>query len=113
MRVESGGGNGWIGDKNLAQHAYGCLQIRQPVVDDYNRWCKTSYKAEDCLNNRELSIKICLAYLDHYATRSRIGREPTDEDRARIWNGGPSGWKRPSTEAYWRKVSKALEEIPL
>jgi hypothetical protein len=108
MLVESGGGDGWIGDKSKVQKAYGCLQIRQPVVDDYNCWCKTSYRAEDCLNNRGLSVKICQVYLDHYAAICRLGHEPTDEDRARIWNGGPNGWRHSSTDSYWEKVRKHL-----
>lgn len=91
MKVESGGNDGAIGDKHLAQKAYGCLQIRQPCVDDVNRRYGTKYKAEDCLNNRALSIWICCKYIDMYATESRLGRTPTDEDKARIWNGGPIG----------------------
>lgn len=91
IQAESGGDDNAIGDKFLSQKAYGCLQIRQPCVDDYNRWHQTHYKAEDCLGNRELSVRIYKDYIDHYATAPRLGRTPTDEDKARIWNGGPVG----------------------
>ena len=29
------------------------------------------------------------------------GKKPTDEVLARIWNGGPRGWKKKSTRKYW------------
>lgn len=111
IAVESKGDDGAVGDKHLKDKAYGCLQIRQPCVDDVNRRCGTSYKAADCLNDRELSIWICKQYLSMYATKERLGREVTDEDRARIWNGGPSGWKKTSTTKYWKKVKRQLGEL--
>lgn len=98
-----------VGDKCLKNKAYGCLQIRKPCVDDVNKACGTKYKAEDCLGNRELSFWIFERYMELYATKARIGRDPTDQDRARIWNGGPNGWKKKSTLEYWKKVKKALE----
>lgn len=108
-QVESGGDDNAIGDKHLAQKAYGCLQIRQPAVDDVNRLKGTNYKAEDCLGNRALSIWICKVYIDNYATPKRLGTV-NDEKMARIWNGGPNGWKRSSTQAYWEKVRQALSD---
>lgn len=35
-------------------------------------------------------------------------RPPTVEVYARIWNGGPEGWRKSSTLAYWRRVRNAL-----
>ena len=110
IQVESRGDDNAEGDLNLANHAYGCLQIRQPACDDYNRAHVTSYQAKDCLGNRDLSITICQWYLDHYATESRLGHAPTDEDRARIWNGGPNGYKKPSTVGYWIRVQAVLNK---
>ncbi|MEK7610618.1 MAG: transglycosylase SLT domain-containing protein [Patescibacteria group bacterium] len=109
VQVESGGNDWAIGDQHLVQKAYGCLQIRQPCADDVNRRYGTRYRAEDCLGNPELSREICQKYLALYATRARLGREPTDQDRARIWNGGPDGWKKKSTVGYWKKVSKKMQ----
>jgi len=108
IQVESSGSDEAVGDLNLRDKSYGCLQIRQPAVDDYNQTNQTSWKAEDCLRNRELSITICKWYLGYYASESRLGRAPTLEDRARIWNGGPNGWKKSGTHGYWIKVQKAL-----
>lgn len=108
IAVESGGDDNAVGDKHLAKKAYGCLQVRQPCVDDYNAAHGTAHKAEDCLGNRALSVRICGWYVDRYATAKRLGHTPTDEDKVRIWNGGPNGWKRKSTQEYWRKVKDQL-----
>lgn len=104
IQHESRGDDHAVGDKNLRHKAYGCLQIRQLAVDDYNRWNGTNHKAEDCLGNRVLSIAICRSYIGHYATESRLGRRPTDEDNARIWNGGPVGcFDNGSLDKFGRK----------
>lgn len=109
VHVESNDDDNAVGDTHLQHKAYGCLQIRKPCVDDYNRWHKTNYKAEDCLGNRELSVKIYRSYIDNYATEARLGRKPTSEDMARIWNGGPNGWKKDNTKPYWEKVKVQLK----
>ena len=48
------------------------------------------------------------AYMKRYATEARLGHAPTDEDLARIHNGGPNGYKNPATLDYWRKVQQHL-----
>ena len=108
ISVESGGDDQAIGDKHLRNRAYGCLQIRQPVCDDINRWYGTKLRAEECLGNRDLSIKVCKLYIHRYATAERLGKEPSDEDKARIWNGGPNGYNKASTASYWEKVRATL-----
>jgi hypothetical protein len=117
MHVESRGDPWAIGDQHLAHKAYGPLQIRQTAVTDLNRRCakeiqdrfgKQCLKVEDFLGNVELSCWAFDRYTDLYARPKVLGRAPTDEDRARIWNGGPSGHRNPRTRAYWRKVSDAL-----
>ena len=105
MAVESGGKDGEIGDKHLAQKAYGCLQIRQPVCNDYNKAHGTKHQAKDCLGNRELSVRICTWYLEYY------GKGKTLEAKARIWNGGPKGDQKKATVGYWRKVNKILKDL--
>ncbi len=107
-RQESGCDTNAIGDKHLDAKAYGCLQIRQPAVDDVNRIYGTKHNAEDMRGNEALSIWIFHRYMEIYATEARLGRPVTDEDRARIWNGGPNGWKRRITIDYWRKVHAHL-----
>jgi hypothetical protein len=108
--VESGGNDWAIGDRHLRQKAYGAYQIRQPVCDDFNDAHGTNYQAEDMLGNWKLSEKICRWYLTTYGSKKSLGHDPTLEDLARIWNGGPKGWKKNSTKGYWRKVAKQLKK---
>jgi hypothetical protein len=108
IQVESGGDDNAIGDRHLINKAYGPMQIRKPYVDDVNRIYKTTYRAEDCLGNRDLSIDLFKKYMAIYATAKLLGHEPTQEDMARIHNGGPNGWKKLSTVPYWYKVKKYL-----
>lgn len=111
IQVESQGNDYAIGDTHLTDRAYGCLQIRKPCLDDVNRACGTYYDPEQMLGNRTLSVWVFEQYMMLYATPRNIGHEPTDKDRARIWNGGPSGWKRSSTLPYWRKVEPLLSAL--
>lgn len=108
IQVESHGNDYAIGDRKKKEMAYGCLQIRKPCIDDVNKHFNTNYQAKDCLGNRALSVWVCESYISIYATQNRLGRAPTNEDRARIWNGGPSGWKAKCTNGYWAKVQKQL-----
>ena len=65
---------------------------------------------EDVAKDKEYAEKVILAYWDRYATIDRLGREPTDDDRARIHNKGPNGYKKDSSIPYWNKVRKLLNE---
>tara|TARA_R100001082_G_scaffold110645_1_gene91170 strand:- start:847 stop:1266 length:420 start_codon:yes stop_codon:yes gene_type:complete len=56
----------------------------------------------------DYSRKVVLAYWERYATIKRLGRIPTNEDRARIHNGGPNGFRKKSTVKYWKKVKNEL-----
>lgn len=108
IQVESRGNDHAVGDKHLTDKAYGVLQIRKPCLDDVNNRYGTKHSPQDMLGNRSLSVWVCHKYLEMYATQKRLGRVPTDEDKARIWNGGPGGWRRASTIQYWTKVQKEL-----
>ncbi len=108
IKVESEGNDNAIGDKHLANKAYGCLQIRKPVCDDVNRVYRTKLTPQMMLGNRQLSIDTFYDYMAIYATTKQLGHEPTHQDRARCWNGGPTGWKKQSTVGYWGKVRKFL-----
>lgn len=114
IKVESGGSDQAVGDKHLSQWAYGAMQIRQPMVDDVNKYLKTSYKAEDCLGNRNLTLLIFDTYFQIYSTLV------TDEEKARAWNGG-AGWKSlygkkgyenytRNLDIYWSKISAILNK---
>ena len=69
-------------------------------------------KYEDC-QHLEYSLKIQRAYLARYCTEARLGRKPTNMDKARTGVGGPRGpWRKSSLE-YGRKVIRAIEDSPL
>jgi hypothetical protein len=112
MMVESGGDDNAEGDKTLAAHAYGCLQIRQGVCDSVNAKFGTTYVSQDCLGNRKVSTDIWNKYWQVFTFLV------SDEDRAKGWNGGPY-WKRiynapgyekysANIDEYWIKVQKYL-----
>ena len=62
----------------------------------------------DC-QHLDYSIKIMRAYLARYCTERRLGRKPTDFDRARTWVGGPRGPWRESSIPYAKKIMGAMK----
>jgi hypothetical protein len=107
IQVESSGRDHAVGDNG---RAVGCLQIHPILVADVNgilarRGSSTRFTLADRFD-RQQSVAMLEVYLDHYGRR--LGRKPTEQDLARIWNGGPAGWKRSSTLRYWAKVSSKL-----
>lgn len=101
IAVESGGNDLAIGDGG---RAVGALQIHAAVVRDVNRIAGTHY-SHSGMTNRAAAVEVCRIYLTHWATEARLGHAPTDEDRARIWNGGPNGYAKESTKTYGTKVA--------
>ena len=49
----------------------------------------------------------------HYCARfNRVeGREATAMDIARMWNGGPRGYKKEATLKYWDKVREVYIQL--
>lgn len=104
IAVESGGN-----DMARGNHGeVGALQITRAVVADVNRKTGSCYR-HSAMTNRAQAIAVLGAYLSIYATEKRIGRPVTDSDRARIWNGGPNGWRMRSTLPYLKRFRKAVE----
>lgn len=108
LAVESNGSDSAIGDHGRARGAY---QIHRVVVRDVNRIAGTHYRWED-MHDRKVAHFVAYTYITHYATEKRIGRKPTEEMAARIWNGGPSGWRKPATIRYWLKVKQKMRRDP-
>ena len=104
VQVESNGNVRAVGDGG---RSLGHLQICKEVVADVNRVTGSTYRHTDAFNPAKANA-ICKAYLAHYASPGRLGREPTFSDLARIWNGGPEGHRKLSTIRYWNKVSFLL-----
>ena len=49
-------------------------------------------------------------YTGHYMAAYGV---KGDEARARIWNGGPQGYRKKATLKYWKKVQIALTKIQI
>lgn len=95
----------------------GMYQITRTYVHDVNRITMIGgvpvsfdFKLHD-RTNLDLCRVMMSMYWQHYATFERLGHKPTFEDKARIHNGGPDGWKKASTLKYWHKVKTVLERI--
>ncbi len=82
--------------------SHGVLQIQRGVIRDVNDAYGTRFSLQDA-HNPAKAKKVCVLYLHHWGRQyqSKTGRTPTPEVLARIWNGGPQGYKRESTRKYW------------
>ena len=106
ITVESSGNDSAVGDHG---RAVGCLQIHVQVIEDVNRVYKTKFTDKDRLD-RAKSIEICSLYLCHWAEvmERNHGKGVSLQDLARIWNGGPKGYHKEATVAYWCRVEKMM-----
>jgi hypothetical protein len=110
IQVESGGDKTAIGDRHLKNKAYGVCQIRQPYLDDVNTIAKTNYTIEQVAASETLSKWAVLTYVRYYGKRytKLTGNPLTMEVAARIHNGGLNGWKRTSTDVYWKNFKRRI-----
>jgi hypothetical protein len=92
IAVESNGNVYAEGDGGAA---HGHLQIHIGVIEDVNKFYKTKYTCSDRKDYKK-SIQICSLYLQYWGRHyeKQTGKKVTLEVLARIWNGGPSGWKK-------------------
>ena len=104
-QVESNCSSDAVGDNGNAIGPYQIWYVYWQDAIEHRPEIGGSYN--DCVN-KEYSEKIVSAYWDRYATKKRLGRVVTNQDRARIHNGGPNGYKKVSTLKYWRKVQWKL-----
>ena len=107
--VESGGDDKAVGDNGKA---FGSLQIHKAVVDDVNRIYRLEYTHKE-MYNRSKARNVCALYLRHWGKmyKRETGLDPGYEIYARIWNGGPIGWKKKSTKNHWLKIKRELEKL--
>jgi len=110
--VESGGNPNAY---NRKEQAAGIAQIRPVCLRDVNRIARLRSLDERFTstdrNNPTIARRMWALYLEHYgkAYARRTGRDPTSEVYARIWNGGPEGWRKAGTRRYWQRVRTALD----
>ena len=104
--VESRNDDFAVGDHGKAVGRY---QLHNIYVDDVNRIAGTTYTYADRFDPVK-SKEMVIIYLNHYGKRyiRLTGLPVTDEVKARIHNGGPDGFKKDSTLAYWDKVREEL-----
>jgi hypothetical protein len=85
-----------IGDGGLAVGRY---QIQPIALRCVNRFMRgrafTLADRTDPAKSRDL----CALYLTHWLARVPAERR-TPEAAARIWNGGPDGWRKAATDGY-------------
>ncbi len=111
--VESGGDPDAY---NRKERAAGIAQIRPICLRDVNRIARL--RGEDDRfthadrHDPDTARRMWILYLEHYGrdyTR-RTGRPATAEVYARIWNGGPAGWRKRSTRVYWQRVRAVMRD---
>jgi len=96
----------WVETKNQADvvgdggMSWGIAQIQAGVIKDVNRVWDKDYSHEDAFDP-EKAREIFELYLEIYRKDWM-----NDEELARIWNGGPDGWKKKSTDKYIREYKK-------
>ena len=98
--VESNNNPSAVGDDG---NAIGVYQIWRNYWKDAVEYSNLQGKYVDCYT-ASYADSVVRAYMKRYATKRRLGREPTQEDIARIHNGGPNGYKKKATLKYWQKV---------
>ena len=105
IQVESNGKDDAVGDNGSA---IGCLQIWKPYWFDATERSNIGGKYLDCFK-RDYAVLVFDAYMKRYARDAWTDPAKFDAEKvARIHNGGPKGYKRKSTEKYWRKVLTEL-----
>ena len=85
-----------IGDKNLANRAYGLMQVRKPALDDVNEFYNLNYTEKDLLDP-QINLEVGIAYFA--MQRDKYGIEST-EDMIQSYNAGPGN----KSLAYLKKV---------
>jgi len=108
IRVESSNGTVVYGDLHLGTPSVGVLQIRRIMVDDVNRILKLQDQKKqfnyDDRYSKDKSIEMFIIYVSFYAQDYL----DSNEYIARIWNGGPDGYRQLATRPYWEKVDETL-----
>ena len=100
MQVESG--NDTLA-YNSKEDAVGCLQIRPIMVREVNRLVgKDSFTLQDRWSKAK-SIQMFNILRSHLKGAS-------DEQIARVWNGGYNGKNNPKTLQYWKKVKQYTQK---
>ena len=101
VEVESRGNPHAVGDGGKA---HGLAQAWRGAWQDGCKALGVHWDYATGVRDPRKCSKIFYAYTSLYGAK-------TDQQRARIWNGGPGGDRRKSTLAYWGKVRRAMRRM--
>lgn len=99
---------------NVYQISSAYLNDANRIIADMFKECggaiHPAYFYPNEVNSRSASELMMKVYWEYYGNRyiMMTKRLPTVEVLARIHNGGPDGWKKPSTLGYWGRVRAAM-----
>lgn len=107
IQVESGGDWSAVGDKGKS---LGALQIQRACWIDGTESLGVDWDYEAGAHDPAKAKAVCLAYLTRYGKnyKRKEGKEPTLEVLSRIWNSGPTGWKKDCSIPHWLKVKSEI-----
>lgn len=100
---ESRGDPNAVGDGGRAIGAY---QIHRDYWSDGTRFLGVTWPYSDARDPVK-ALAVVRAYTEHYVRAAGI--EWTAQNIARIHNGGPQGYRKAATRAYWRKIERIME----
>jgi len=81
--------------------AVGPLQIHKKAIDDVNKFYGTKYTLDD-VRQIAPAKEVARLYVTLWLEKHK------EEIAARIYNGGPRGWRKKSTDEYWEDVKKLM-----
>ena len=88
-----------IGDTHLpvARRAHGRMQIRKPVIDDFNVWDHGElYWTSEDSHDANLDILMAARWLVR-----QCGQKASIKTYLTVWNGGKAGRKSADAQAYY------------
>ena len=93
--------------------AIGKYQIHSEVITDVNTHCGGHYIHAEMVDPVK-SEEVLKKYLEYWGKEytQNTGRAPTYQVLARIWNGGPTGYKKSATNGYWQDAKQYLKATP-
>ena len=98
-QVESGGRDDAVGDSRRSRGRY---QIGRAYWQDGCEHGAVTWSYDDYVIDPARCRQMMTWYWERHRAR-------TDEERARMHNGGPNGHSNPATLGYWRRVQKEIE----
>jgi hypothetical protein len=101
VEVESQGNPHAVGDGG---RAHGLTQAWRGAWQDGCEALGVHWDYATGVRDPHKCSRIFYAYTTMYGAQSA-------QERARIWNGGPSGDRRKITLSYWRKVRRATRRM--